>query len=178
MDKVYHLDLQTLLEFLQGQAALLITQVTVPGRRAPSTGYLFFKNATIIGCLIQTADNAIWQEGEQAYQLLKDNEEWRVRMDLDIEQTYRHMKQQSGGFQQLPPAPPQPAPPAYAPRPLMPLTNALLLPFSAKQRLILRMVFMLVDGQRTPAHIKAQLRLPSEIVDEALRSLYALGVIE
>jgi hypothetical protein len=60
----------------------------------------------------------------------------------------------------------------------MPLDPDLLDHFSAKERLILRMVYALVNGQRTPAHIKAQLRLPSASVDEALKSLHALRVIE
>ncbi len=177
MDKVYHLDLQTLLEYLQGQSALLATEVTMPGQREPGTGFLFFKNTTILGCIIQGANNVTWREGEPAYQMLKGNLEWRVRMDPDIEQTLWLMKQRTGGLQQYP-APPPSAPPVYAPRLVRPLDLALLQQFSAKQRLILRMTYALVNGQRTPEQIKSQLRLPAETVDEALRSLYSLGVIE
>jgi hypothetical protein len=177
MDKVYYLDLPTLLEYLQGQSALLFTEVTVPGRREPCTGYLFLKNSVIIGSLVQIAGDVIWSEGEQAYQLLKGNEEWRVRMDLDIEQTYWLMKQRGGGLRPTT-SPQRPAPLLTAPRPVAPLDAAFLEPFSPKQRLILRMVFALINGQRTPAQIKAQLRIPPETVDEALRSLYALRVIE
>lgn len=177
MDKVYYLDLQTLLEYLHGQSALLSTDVAVPGQREPGTGFVFLKNTTIIGCLIQLTTGAIWREGEAAYQMLQTSNEWRVRMDPDIEQTLWLMKQRDGGLAPMPPAPPA-APNIYAPRPLMPLDPALLQPFSAKQRLILRMVFALVNGQRSPAHIKAQLRLPAETVDEALKSLYSLGIIE
>ncbi|HLW02193.1 MAG TPA: hypothetical protein VKT82_26295 [Ktedonobacterales bacterium] len=190
MDKVYYLDLQTLLEYLEGQSALLFTEVTVPGRREPCMGYLFWKSSTLIGCLIQVASDVVWLEGEQAYQLLKGNNEWRVRMDLDIEQTFWLMKQRSGGAagprrttggpadaRQIT-SPQRSAPNSYAPRPLMSLDAALLNQFPTKERLILRMVYALVNGQRTPAQIKAQLRLPPESVDEALRSLHALRVIE
>lgn len=177
MDKVYHLDLQTLLEYLQGQSALLATEVIVPGQREPGTGFLFFKNATILGCVIQGADSVTWREGEPAYQMLRGNNEWRVRMDPDIEQTLWLMKQRTGGLPQHPPPPP-PTRNIYAPRMIGPLDPALLQPFAAKQRLILRMVYALVNGQRTPEQIKGQLRLPAETVDEALRSLYSLGVIE
>jgi hypothetical protein len=191
MDKVYHLDLQTLLEYLQGQSALLATEVMMPGQREPGTGFLFFKNATIIGCVIQGAGAVTWREGEPAYQMLQDNTEWRVRMDPDIEQTLWLMKQRTGGLPQQPPyasgslsqhpqhPPPQPAaPPVYAPKPVRSLDLGLLQPFTAKQRLILRMTYALVNGQRTPEQIKGQLRLPAETVDEALRSLYSLGVIQ
>ncbi|HEY7346923.1 MAG TPA: hypothetical protein VH599_01295 [Ktedonobacterales bacterium] len=176
MDKVYYLDLQTLLEYLQGQSALLVTEVNVPGQREPCTGYLFFRNTMIIGCLIQAADDGIWREGEQAYQLLKANEEWRVRMDLDIEQEYWRIKQPENKSHRTPL--PRPAPPVYVPRPSALVDASVLEPFSAKQRLILRMVLALVNGQRTSEQIKAQLRLPAEVVDEALRNLYALKVIE
>src|SRR6185437_6040150 len=140
MDKVYYLDLQTVLEYLEGQSALLFTEVTVPGRREPCMGYLFWKNSTLIGCLIQVAGDAIWLEGEQAYQLLKTNNEWRVRMDLDIEQTFWLMKQRGAGAANARlTGSPQPAarltgssqraaPTPYAPRPVMPLDPALLDP--------------------------------------------------
>ncbi len=193
MDKVYYLDLQTLLEYLQGQSALLTTEVALPGQREPGTGYLFFKERRIIGCLVKTASNATWSEGEQAYQMLRGNGEWRVRMLPDIEQAWRGIKQQSGSGGGQPPAGPPVRTPSggigqapagtsafatYAPRPLMPLDPAMLQQFHPRQRLVLRLVFALVNGQRTPTQIKAQLRLPSEAVDEALQSLSALGVIE
>jgi hypothetical protein len=192
MDKVYYLDLQTLLEFLEGQSALLFTEVIVPGRREPCMGYLFWKSSTLIGCLIQVASDVVWLEGEQAYQQLRGNTEWRVRMDLDIEQTYWLMKQHSRGTGSLrqptgsgalgatrqPTSPQRAMPNSLAPSPRTPLDPAILNQFSAKDRLILRMVYALVNGQRTPAQIKAQLRLAPESVDEALRSLYALRVIE
>ncbi len=174
-DKVYYLDLQTLLEYLQGQSALLSTNVVVPDQRESCTGFLFFKSTTIIGCLIQGASNTIWREGEAAYEFVKANTEWRVRMDPDLEQTWWLMKQSTVRQSRITPPP---APTVYTPRPLMPLDYADLRPFTSKQRLVLRMVFALVNGERTPTHIKGQLRLPAETVDEALRSLHSLGVIE
>ncbi|HEY7127238.1 MAG TPA: hypothetical protein VH540_25115 [Ktedonobacterales bacterium] len=176
MDKVYYLDLQTLLEYLQGQSALLTTEVAVPGQREGGTGYLFFKGDRIIGCVVKAASNALWSEGEQAYQMLRANGEWRVRMEPDIEQALRAIKQQSAGAQQAPPA--SPAFALYTPRPLLALDPALLQQFPPRQRLVLRLVYALVNGQRTPTQIKAQLRLPAEAVDEAIQSLHDLGIIE
>ena len=177
MDKVYYLDLQTLLEYLQGQSALLFTEVNVPGQRGACTGYLFLKNTIFIACLIQTANRVILREGEQAYQLLQGSAEWRVRIDPDIEQTYWLIKQQGGGVHQ--PTSPTPAAHAsYIPRPLVALDMAVIQSFPAKDRLVLRMVFALIDGQRTSEQIKTQLRLPPEKVDEALRSLRAMRFIE
>lgn len=177
MERVYYLDLPTLLEYLHGQQALLSTEVTVPSIRARCTGYLFFRDTVIIGCLVQTLDGSIWREGEEAYRLLSGNGEWYVRIDLNIEQTFWAMKQR--------PSPPSarsyiPPPPTIlqAPRPIRPLDAAFLNQFPAKQRLLLRMVFTLVNGQRTVEHIKAQVHVPPEVVDEALTTLRSLGVIE
>lgn len=178
MDKVYYLDLQTLLEYLQGQSALLLTEVHVPGLSGPCTGYLFLKNTAIAACLIQSASKTIVREGEQAYQLVKGSAEWRVRIDPDIEQTYWLLKQPGGDFRPAS-SPPSPSTRAsYIPRPLVTLDAAVIQSFPTKDRLLLRMVFTLVNGQRTAEQIKAQLRLPPEKVDEALRSLYAMGIID
>jgi|ERR1051326_6366667 hypothetical protein len=176
MEKAYYLDLKTLLEYLQGQQALLSTEVNVPGIRARCTGYIFFRESAIIGCLIQAIDGSIWREGEQAYRFLTEKREWYVRIDLNIEQTLRGMKQQYDSFRQgyVPPPPTI----LRAPRPVRPLDGASLIQFSAKQRLLLRMVFTLVNGQRTVEQIKAQVHVPAEVVEESLATLHNLGVIE
>ena len=176
MDKRYYLDLQTLLEYLQGQAALLSTSITVPGLQAPCTGYLFFKNTSIIGCLIQTAMGTIWREGEEAYRFIKANEEWQVRIDPNIEQTLWALKQRGG--EQRQDTGPLPTVRISAPRQIRPLENALLNRFTTKQRLILRMVYALVNGQRTVEQMKTQLHLPGEVIEEALANLRLIGVIE
>jgi hypothetical protein len=176
VDKVYYLDLQTLLEYLQGQSALLSTKVTVPNLQTPCTGYLFFKQNAIIGCLIQTSIGTIWREGEEAYRFLKANEEWQVHIDPNIEQTFWALKQQSSGYRQEPAQSPSSRP--YAPRQIHPLDPHMLNQFPTKQRLILHMVYTLANGQRTVEQMKAQIRLPGEIVDDALASLRFIGVIE
>ena len=177
MERVYYLDLPTLLEYLHGQQALLSTEVTVPGIRARCTGYLFLRDTIIIGCLVQTLDGSIQREGEEAYRLLSGNGEWYVRIDLNIEQTFWAMKQRS-----VPPfarsyVPPPPTI-SQAPRPIRPLDATFLNQFPAKQRLLLRMVYTLVNGQRTVEQIKAQVHVPPEVVDESLTTLRTLGVIE
>jgi hypothetical protein len=175
MDKVYYLDISTLRAYLRGQSAYLFAEVKMPGQKEVLTGYVFLKNSTITACLIQTANKTIYEEGEQAYQLLKDHREWRVCIAPDIEETYRQIKQQGSPPRQgIPAAPPTP----NAPRPLVSLDQSLFQTFPPKNRLVLRMVFALVNGQRTPAQIKAQLRLPAETVDEALQILHSMGIIE
>ncbi len=176
MEKKYYLDLQTLLEYLQGQPALLSTEVNVPGLRGVCRGYLFLKDGAIIACMIQAPNGALVREGEVAYRLIQGNGEWQVRIDPEIERTFWSMKQQGGEAHQE--IAPSPAAIASAPRPRRPLDPALLNQCSSKQRMILRMVFMLVNGQRTVEQIKAQLHLPAEVVEEALMSLRSMGVID
>jgi predicted HTH transcriptional regulator len=70
-----------------------------------------------------------------------------------------------------------PNPDRYVPRvvaPLEPLSNT----YTFKQRIILRTVFVKINGQRTVAQIKGQLHLSSKTVDEALLYLQKRGVIE
>jgi hypothetical protein len=176
MEKAYYLDLKTLLEYLQGQQALLSTEVSVPGIRARCTGYIFFRETTIIGCLIQLLDGSVWREGEEAYRFLTENREWYVRIDLNIEQTFRAMRQRYEPLAQsyVPPPPPRPR----APRAVKPLDAGALVQFSTKQRLLLRMVYTLVNGQRTVDQIKAQVHVPAEVVDDVLATLHNLGAIE
>jgi hypothetical protein len=176
MEKVYYLDLPTLLEILQGQSALLSTEVMVPALQVPCAGYVFFRHTAIIGCLIQAPNGATWQEGEQAYRLLSASGEWRVRIDPQIEQAFWRMKQSRSQLSQQSTSSLSPA--LRPPRPIRALDPALLNQFSTQQRLILRTVFMKVNGQRTVAQIEEQLSLPTEVIEEALTRLHALGVIE
>ena len=173
---MYYLDLPTLLEYLHGQSALLTTEITVPGIRARCAGYLFFQDTRLIGCLIQTLDGTIWREGEGAYRLLSANSEWHVRIDPHIEQAFWAMKQR--GFPSSQGYVPPPPTALKALRQIRPLDPASLNRFSTKDRLILRMVFTLVNGQRTVEQIKAQVQIPATVVDEALTTLRALHVIE
>lgn len=68
-------------------------------------------------------------------------------------------------------------PDSYIPHiiaPLEPRLNEL----NSKQRLILRTVFAMINGQRTIEQIKGQLHLSSQTVDEVLTYLHSVGVIE
>ena len=79
---------------------------------------------------------------------LRKNREWYVRMDLNIDQTFRAMKQQHTPFTQGYTSPPPPI--SCVPRAIRLFSDAAFLTeFSGKQRLLLRMVFTMVNGQRT-----------------------------
>ncbi len=47
-----------------------------------------------------------------------------------------------------------------------------------RQRLVLRTVLTMVNGQRTARQIREQLNLPPNVVDEVLAYLHSIDVIE
>ncbi len=50
--------------------------------------------------------------------------------------------------------------------------------YTTRQRVILRTVFAMINGQRTIAQMKERLNLSPEAIDEALTTLRTMGVIE
>jgi|SRR5450432_1579617 hypothetical protein len=181
-DKIYHLDLQTLINFLQDQSALLYTAVDIPDIRGPCHGYVFLRKRTIIGCQIQSQDGVILYKDQEAYMLLSNKTQWQMRIDSNIDQTFRSMRQQNTqGMQNVQTQNTNSAqsfPFSYIPRPLADLEPYLLNGYTSKQRLVLRTVFAMVNGERTVEQIKAQLNLSSEAVDEALTYLNTINLIE
>ncbi|HEY5004800.1 MAG TPA: hypothetical protein VII61_16680 [Ktedonobacteraceae bacterium] len=69
-------------------------------------------------------------------------------------------------------------PDLYVPRVITPLDAYDLNECTSKQRVILRTVFAMINGQRTIAQIKAQLHLSSKSVDEALAYMQWIGILE
>jgi hypothetical protein len=177
-DKIYHLDLQTLINFLQDQSAILYTTVDIPNIRDPCHGYIFVRKRTIIGCQIQSQDGAIVYMDQDAYMLLSTKTQWQLRIDSNIDQTFRSMRRQN--TQSL--APPttdsvQAFPTSYVPKAVGVLEPYLMNGYTSKQRLVLRTVFAMVNGERNIEQIKAQLNLSSEAVDDALTYLSSIDVI-
>jgi len=178
-DKVYNLDLQTLINLLQDQSALLYTAVDIPDMRGPCHGYVFLRNKTIIGCQIQSQDGILLLKDQEAYRLLGTRIQWQIRVDPNIDQTFKSMRQQdSQNLQSVSPRSAQFFPVKYIPKVVGSLEAYLLNGYTSKQRLVLRTVFAMVNGGRNVEQIKAQLNLSSEAVDDALNYLRSIGVIE
>lgn len=169
MGKTYFLDLPTLLEYLRGQSCMLTTVVTISGKAG--NGYVFLKDGMVIRCFIRMQDG-MQLEGQLAYPYLEASKQWQMQLE------------------QEPPAPPQPSqspqPDTSGPfqppqRPLIQkrmLDPSLLGHLDMRQRLILRTVLTMVNGQRTAWQIKEQLNLPPNVVDEVLAYLHSIDVIE
>lgn len=175
MEKTYHLDLKTLLEYLQGKSAVLRTTVKVPQSRQPCQGYIFVIENTVHHFIL-SGDSALLMMGQGAADMLKDRAEWQVRIGTvrEIEQDLRLFAQRYALPIVLPPL----SPAGVAPRQKRALDPSLLQQFSYGQSLVLRTVYALVNGQRTVEQMKLQLRLPAETVEEALAMLRTLDVIE
>jgi hypothetical protein len=178
-DKVYNLDLQTLINFLQDQSALLYTTVDIPDVRGPCHGYVFLSKKTIIGCQIQSQDGVLLLKDQEAYRLLSIRTQWQIRIDSNIDLTFRSMRQQdTQNLQSSQPPSAQLFPVSYILRVVGSLEAYLLNGYTSKQRLVLRTVFAMVNGERNVEQIKAQLNLSPEAVDDALNYLSSIGVIE
>jgi hypothetical protein len=175
MEKTYHLDLKTLLEYLQGKSAVLRTTVKVPQSRHLCLGYIFVIENTVHHYIL-SGDGALLLTGKGAADLLGGCSEWQVRIGTaqDIGQDLRLFAQRYA----LPLALPPLSPTGSAPRQKRVLDLSLLQQFSYGQSLVLRTVYALVNGQRTVEQMKLQLRLPAETVEEALAILRTLDVIE
>lgn len=175
MEKTYHLDLKTVLEYLKGNSAILRTTITLPKNRQFCQGYLFLRGGNVIQGYVLNQAGVLLLSGQYAYTQLNIANEWYVRMDTDpiIEQEIFKLVQQHGlPFNLSDMNPSQPVP-----RAKRPLNDTHLQIFSPKQSLLLRTVFALINGERTVAQIKTQLNYPPKSIEEALDILRSLGYI-
>lgn len=179
--KTYFLDLQTLLIYLNTQSCTLTTELKISGKTA--VGSIILKEGKAVYCQLVLHDGAL-VTGEQAYRRLETCMEWQVELELPGEQKKDFQSTQPP--QQLSPAPFSATSPIstrklwYSPplRQKRPLDPQLLQHEPLKQRLILRSVYVLINGVRSVEEIKAHLRLPPADIDNALIRLRALDLIE
>lgn len=171
MERIYYLDLQTLLEYLAETAAQLRASVHISGYQEPCEGFVFVKKGKILGCIIQTSAGNLLYEGPKIHELLLNRNQWFVTVDPNVElammtiaEHHRPALPQRTTLQPL--------------RQKSKLDPSAIEAFPMKKRLTLRMVYSMVDGQRNSEQIKVQLQLPSELVDEALEYLHLIDVIE
>ena len=173
MERVYFLDLPTMLEYLQGRSCTLSTPISLPGRSGQ--GFLFCEHGVVRGSLIRWSDGTHLQ-GEEAYTYLQRGTQWQVQLESVLQPSLQrqpeHMTLQS-------PAPSLPSASFLpAPRQKRALDPSLLSGLNARQSLMVRTIFAKINGQRTSEQIKEQLNLSPQVVDEVLAYLFSLGIIE
>lgn len=173
--KTYFLGLPTLLTYLHDQSCELTTEINISGKAA--RGSVVLKNGKIVSCTL-IFSNGHQITGEQAYQQLQKSSQWQVCLET------REDKKQAFSPTQFSPSMPPSFPAANNPlfssplRPKRPLDPAQLQSLSMKERLLVRSVYLLVNGRNSIEEIKNQLHLSPSSIDEAIAVLRMLDVIE
>jgi hypothetical protein len=171
MERIYYLDLRTLLEYLAETAAQLRTSLLIDGYQEHCEGFVFVKKGKILGCVIQTSEGKLLYEGQKVHELLLNSKQWFVNVDANVELamttiTEHHRPLLSNRTLE------------QALRQKGRLDPSKIEAIPMKKRLTLRMVYSMVNGQRTSEQIKVQLQLPSALVDEAIEYLRLIDAIE
>ena len=137
--KTHALDVQTLVESLSQQSALLNTPIldTLPGFAGPCRGWVQVQHGAIASCVLEGV-NGNKMEGEHALSLLHSVKEWQVTLEQDVPRPPST------------PSPPQtqrtPVPDPIPNRRVAALSPALLAPLPRKERMLLSMVLRWSTG--------------------------------
>lgn len=177
-NKTYFLGLPTLLTYLHSQSCELTTELDISG--ASAKGSLVLKHGKIVSCTL-TFSNGHQITGDQAYQQLQKSSQWQVHLVTREERTQPSPPASFSPSMPFSPTPSSTAPSSWSVpplRPKRPLDPALLQSFSMKERLLVRSVYMLVNGKNSIEQIKSQLNLSPHNIDTAIAVLRALDVIE
>jgi hypothetical protein len=185
--KTYYLDLSTLLTLLRNKSGTLSCKIKIHGQWG--NGLIALKRGRIGQSIVEWSQGRL--EGKEAFEHLSSVQEWQVNFD-DVSSSINISPAtfSSAGVHPLSPTPPSYAPTSpmgmSPPAPMIPRVRNPLNPFvlahyTSEQRLILRTVYELVDGQKTIDQIKVQVNahidVPAETVDVALATLQHLGTI-
>lgn len=181
---IYYLDLFTVIELLHGMNAVVWTRLPhgIPVHSSPSIGYVRLKEGNIDICWIE-GQNGFRLQGSLAIPYLQQIKEWTVDLEQE-DQALPHVsplpiQERSDGR--------QPSPPSFVrvrafdelvfsqQRPLAP---QLLDTLSHKERMIVRMVHLMMDGRRSIEHIRQTLNLSSSVVKMAVRTLQSVQAIQ
>ncbi len=172
--QTYYLDLSTLQKLLGDMPVLLCTPLPqgIPNHPYPSYGCIRLREGNIDACWIDGKDGFHLQ-GSLAMRSLQDREEWTV----EVEQLHQPL-----------PLPSTPSPSLSSDPSLslqkkvfhqtVPLEEHLLLHLSRKERVIVRMVHLMIDGHRTVEQISYKLHFSSFTVEQAITTLQHVHVIE
>lgn len=177
-NKTYFLNLSTLLTYLHSQSCELTTELDISGKHAK--GSLVLRHGKMVSCTLVFA-NGRQITGDQAYQQLQNSLRWQVHLE-----PWEEKRQTFPPVQPSPSVPSSPIPssPVHDPwntpplRPKRPLDPASLQSLSVKERLLLRSVYMMVNGKNSVEQIKNQLNLSPHSIDAAIATLRILDVIE
>ncbi len=173
--KTHALDLLTLVESLDQHSALLNTPIldTLPGFVGPCRGWVQVQDGMVATCVLEGV-NGDRMEGEPALSLLCAVQEWQVTLEQDAP----HPLSIPSTSQEEPRLPTTPLPDLIPRRRVAALSPALLAPLSSKERMLLGMVFTMVNGRRSTQQIKAELHVSAHRIDHAFHRLWTLQMID
>ena len=165
MGKIYYLDLLTLVESLQVDAAILSTQLPkgAPGLAEPCMGYVRIQQGRITDWRIEGRSGKKIS-GQQVLQFLQTIQQWQVELQQGTPGESTNRDRSSVLSQNPTQYSPALGPAEYIPRPVAPLHTHTLQNYSTRDRMLLRMVYTMIDDQRTIQQIKGQLHLPTQTI--------------
>lgn len=181
--KKYNMNLVTLIQQLGRQSVVLYTAFPhgVPGLPEPCIGTVHVQEGKIVECSVEGRSGAAIS-GTAAFQLLRPVTAWQVQgARSDRTGSLDPAPSSNPTAPSNPTTPSLPQEPSsldkIIPQRAMPLLPGHLDGLSAKERIVLRSVLALINGQRSVEQIKAQMHLPPETVERVLWQLYRLQII-
>jgi hypothetical protein len=173
--KTYYLNLAALIQQFGQQSITLYTAFSrgVPGLVEPCIGTVQVQEGRIVECSIEGRSGASIN-GTAAFQLLRAVAVWQVQARTD-----KHSSVSATPSNPTPPSLPQMSSSldAIIPQRNMPLLPGHLDGLGAKERIVLRSVLALINGQRSVEQIKTQMHLPPETVERVLWQLHRMQII-
>ena len=179
MEKSYYLDLTTLLNMLPGQSAILRTTVPhgVGGLPGPCRGFVWVQDGKIMTCSVE-GSNSVRVHGERAWEHLRSLEAWSVTLERQDQEHSLGQRPLSNAFSPPPPVAwqaPSQHDVVFRQQGHLDMTRLRQLP--GRERMVIHMVFTLINGKRRLDDIKKQVALSPETVEKAVAELQRLHVI-
>src|SRR5690348_12167426 len=171
--KTYYQNLSTLVQEVGQQSASFYTAFAggVPGIAEPCIGTVHVQEGKIIECFIE-GRSGVSINGTAAFEILRSVVVWQVQIRSDRSVDITPFNPTPSSLPQVPSSLN-----VIIPHRNMPLLRGHLDGLNAKERIALRSVLALVNGQRSVDQIKTQMHLPSETVERVLWQLYRMQII-
>ncbi len=173
MGKIYYLDLKTLIETLAGQSGVLKREIPqgVANLKEPLRCTIYIERGQIMRCML-TGNSGQLFDGRDLLPIFYKLENWDVT------------------FNTTPKKPPQSQSQGVSLSSVSPSSEDLLIPYQIaqmsaalfntlprKDRMLVQMVLIQIDGSRSIAEIKAQVTLPVDAVERATTILFQSGIV-
>ncbi len=178
MGKIYHLDLKTLIETFEGQSGVLKREIPkgVANLKEPFLCSVYIERGQITRCML-TGNSGQLFDARNLLPVLYTLENWDVTFNVAPKKPLSPQPQEFSprqtGMQTG--TSPSFAPPSneelLVPYHVAPVSTTQFNALQRKDRMLVQMVLVQIDGSRSVTEIKAQLALPADAVERALAIL-------